>query len=402
MSLLKNDLGASAMNLTFPYIYLTTGSITKKLNKMNVYTEKTTEQQAKATADNGARTSLVNNRPEAQAMQSLQHSASNSAQVQQLRAYQSMADQATVQRQANTTGMPDNLKSGIENLSGYSMNDVKVHYNSDKPAQLNAHAYAQGNQIHLASGQEKHLPHEAWHVVQQKQGRVKPTMQLKGKIAINDDAGLEKEADVMGEKALGISTGQIQPKLLHNSSSTNQLKLIQRYAYGHGTTRTVTVKGAKASHSFEECTYNSVTFNKGDAKPNTGTITKSPASWAYWLTNKKGGRNATQLHVVNKRWGGKGEQDQKNIVPGTPAENSHHLHQAEVEFDKCFDGSDKAINNCKYECTVAPKYGTNVDVSLGDKDYGDPTISVDITDNGVKVTHPVDDGVDGLTFKDAS
>ncbi|MEO8237519.1 MAG: DUF4157 domain-containing protein [Flavobacterium sp.] len=107
-----------------------------------------------------------------------------------------------VQRKVNYTGLPDNLKSGIESLSGHSMDDVKVHYNSDKPAQLNAHAYAQGTDIHIASGQEKHLPHEAWHVVQQKQGRVKPTLQMKGKVNVNDDSGLEKEADVMGAKAL--------------------------------------------------------------------------------------------------------------------------------------------------------------------------------------------------------
>ena len=107
-----------------------------------------------------------------------------------------------LQRKANHTGLPDHLKSGIENLSGYSMDDVKVHYNSNKPAQLQANAYAQGTDIHLATGQEKHLPHEAWHVVQQKQGRVKPTVQFQGKIAVNDDAGLEKEADVMGAKAL--------------------------------------------------------------------------------------------------------------------------------------------------------------------------------------------------------
>ncbi|WP_427873991.1 eCIS core domain-containing protein [Flavobacterium sp. MMS24-S5] len=109
---------------------------------------------------------------------------------------------SVLQKKVNNTGLPDNLKSGIENLSGHSMDDVKVHYNSDKPAQLNAHAYAQGSDIHLASGQEKHLPHEAWHVVQQKQGRVKPTIQMKGKVNVNDDKGLEKEADVMGAKAL--------------------------------------------------------------------------------------------------------------------------------------------------------------------------------------------------------
>jgi len=106
-----------------------------------------------------------------------------------------------IQKKANTTGLPNELKSGIENLSGYSMDDVKVHYNSDKPAQLQAHAFAQGTSIHVASGQEKHLAHEAWHVVQQKQGRVKPTVQLKG-IAVNDDTALENEADAMGSKAL--------------------------------------------------------------------------------------------------------------------------------------------------------------------------------------------------------
>jgi hypothetical protein len=112
-----------------------------------------------------------------------------------------------VQKKENNTGLPDNLKSGIENLSGYSLDDVKVHYNSDKPAAVQAHAYAQGTDIHMAPGQEKHLPHEAWHVVQQKQGRVKPTMQMKGNVNVNDDVGLEKEADIMGVKAL-----QMQPK----------------------------------------------------------------------------------------------------------------------------------------------------------------------------------------------
>ncbi len=100
----------------------------------------------------------------------------------------------------NRTGMPDGLKSGIEALSGMDLSDVRVHRNSSEPAQLNALAYAQGNDVHLAPGQEQHLPHEAWHVVQQRQGRVAPTMQMQG-VAINDDAGLEQEADVMGAKA---------------------------------------------------------------------------------------------------------------------------------------------------------------------------------------------------------
>ncbi len=104
--------------------------------------------------------------------------------------------------QSSGSGLPDNLKSGIENLSGMSMDGVKVHYNSSEPAQLNAHAYAQGTDIHVAPGQEQHLPHEAWHIVQQAQGRVKPTMQMKDGVPVNDDTGLEHEADVMGSKAL--------------------------------------------------------------------------------------------------------------------------------------------------------------------------------------------------------
>ncbi|WP_343606139.1 DUF4157 domain-containing protein [Fluviicola sp.] len=115
-----------------------------------------------------------------------------------------------LQKKENKTGLPDNLKSGVENLSGHSLDDVKVHYNSAKPVALQAHAYAQGSDIHVAPGQEKHLPHEAWHVVQQKQGRVKPTKQLMGKTPVNDDAGLEKEADVMGAKAIQFKTATVQ------------------------------------------------------------------------------------------------------------------------------------------------------------------------------------------------
>lgn len=105
--------------------------------------------------------------------------------------------------QPNNTGLPDSLKSGIESLSGVSMDHVKVHYNSAQPAQLNAHAYAQGNDIHVAPGQEQHLPHEAWHVVQQAKGRVRPTMLTEG-VPVNDDKTLEHEADVMGTKAMQL------------------------------------------------------------------------------------------------------------------------------------------------------------------------------------------------------
>lgn len=132
-------------------------------------------------------------------------------------------------RQPNRTGLPDNLKSGIENLSGLSMDSVRVHYNSPKPAQLNALAYTQGTDIHVAPGQEQHLPHEAWHVVQQAEGRVKPMFQMKTGIPVNDDSGLEAEADKMGTKALTNTaqfSGKPKPSRVTESSVVQMIQYL--------------------------------------------------------------------------------------------------------------------------------------------------------------------------------
>lgn len=141
----------------------------------------------------------------------------------------SKTQQEAVQREEklNNTGLPDNLKTGIEKLSGYSMDDVRVHYNSGKPAQLQALAYTQGTDIHMAPGQEKHLPHEAWHVVQQKQGRVQPTMQLQG-MNVNYNEGLEREADLMEVNSANDDQSTVLKKTymdMANKSETYQFAL---------------------------------------------------------------------------------------------------------------------------------------------------------------------------------
>lgn len=142
---------------------------------------------------------------------SLQTKSSNHTGASRVAQLQGMSDTRTasaqsglIQKKENKTGIPDGLKAGMESVSGMSLNDVSVHRNSDKPAQLQAHAYAQGTDVHLAPGQEKHLPHELGHVVQQKQGRVAPTVQLKGQVPINDSTSLEKEADTLGAKAKSL------------------------------------------------------------------------------------------------------------------------------------------------------------------------------------------------------
>jgi len=151
-----------------------------------------------------------------------------SSQSESLQRKADMANNAAQRADAlrpNNTGMPDNLKSGIENLSGFSMDDVRVHYNSSKPATVQALAYTQGTDIHVAPGQEKHLPHEAWHVAQQMAGRVSPTTNING-MPVNDNAVLEHEADVMGEKAAQCRKSKSQHFSEYVAPSKNTMQRI--------------------------------------------------------------------------------------------------------------------------------------------------------------------------------
>lgn len=210
---------------------------------MNTHAEKTQENKKQSVANSitskqGSSEStfqFVDNRHEAVVQNKLQELVHNSPQASKAAQLQAIADnhsakqQPPIQKKANDTGLPDNLKTGMENLSGVSLDQVKVHYNSAKPATVQAHAYAQGSEIHLASGQEKHLPHELGHVVQQMEGRVKPTTSVGG-MAVNDNAGLENEATVMGNKALSsASTTPLQAKSL-SAGGTQLSKPVQQHS----------------------------------------------------------------------------------------------------------------------------------------------------------------------------
>lgn len=234
----------------------------------------------------------LNNGSGTRQLQSYQGMANSSKQVQQLKAYQAMADNRVVQTAAlpkeNKTGLPDQLKSGVEQLSGVEISDVKVHYNSPKPAQLQAHAYAQGADIHIGPGQEKHLAHEAWHVVQQKQGRVKPTLQMKSGVPVNDDAGLEQEADAMGAKALQIQMHSANKSLaVGNSSNYTVAQFVVDWAAVEKT----------AADNYAVSADHSTLYSKGDAaapEPASlyaqGTETTNdevPAALKTWKPNVK-------------------------------------------------------------------------------------------------------------------
>jgi hypothetical protein len=132
--------------------------------------------------------------------------------------------------------LPEGLRAGVEALSGVSLANVTVHANSSKPRTLGAAAYTEGTDIHVAPGQEKHLPHEAWHVVQQHEGRVPATRQLRA-AALNDEAGLEREADVMGARAAQVGSAGLggRPSSREPRAPAQEARpqshVVQRYIY---------------------------------------------------------------------------------------------------------------------------------------------------------------------------
>lgn len=292
-------------------------------------------------------------------LQAYQHMTQTSASAIQLKAMQNLMTQSTIQRieeeepvqamlatvqkvndeeplQAKSdetnlspttgSGLPRQLKSGIESLSGISMDHVKVHYNSNKPAQLNAHAYAQGNEIHLGSGQEQHLPHEAWHVVQQAQDRVKPTTQMKSGIPINDDAGLESEADVMGAKALGIGHTQLhkinQISVYAPSAKTTQLKTtINNYSQSYTYAKNKTQMVGKTMEAWLD-----------PAQPIRGqsaNLNTSQDDMMNTIRDSYGikGGNVVKGHLLNDNLGGSALSN--NLFPITKGANSAHLGYVE-------------------------------------------------------------------------
>jgi Domain of unknown function (DUF4157) len=121
---------------------------------------------------------------------------------------------------ASAASLPGPLRAGLERLSGLDLGGVRVHYDSARPTGLGALACTHGTQIEVGPGSERHLPHEGWHVVQQLQGRGAADARARDRAAgdgatvgLNEDAGLEREAETMGARArrLGQALGDGPP-----------------------------------------------------------------------------------------------------------------------------------------------------------------------------------------------
>ena len=115
-------------------------------------------------------------------------------------------------------GLPEPLKSNLEQLSGRALDTVRVHYNSARPSRLKARAMAQGSHIFLAPGAHGDLAHEAWHVVQQQDRRARKLTHLHGD-AIDNSPRLEQEAETMAERAVTAPTPAAPPAVLQPAAA---------------------------------------------------------------------------------------------------------------------------------------------------------------------------------------
>ncbi|MCD6066928.1 MAG: hypothetical protein K0S33_1754 [Bacteroidetes bacterium] len=138
------------------------------------------------------------------------------------------------QKSAVNGKLPADVQMKMESSFGQDFSSVNIHANSGKASSLGALAYTQGQDIHFASGKyepgskkgQELIGHELTHVVQQQQGRVQATTSQKG-VNINDDIGLETEADMLGNKAASHNytgaTNTVQAKMSNHSNAPVQM-----------------------------------------------------------------------------------------------------------------------------------------------------------------------------------
>ena len=180
--------------------------------------------------------------------------------------------------------LPDRLRAGVESLSGIALDDVRVHYGSPEPGRVDALAYAQGQDIHLAPGQEQHLPHEAWHVVQQAQGRVAPTTRMRRGAALNDDSALEREAERMGQRASRIQRSSAAPGLRSAAPAANVVQLMKDGS--RGTLTTLAALNAKLRSASRSAITAADFEEKFDWTPSGDDLDKAVAASTLEFTGK--------------------------------------------------------------------------------------------------------------------
>jgi hypothetical protein len=130
------------------------------------------------------------------------------------------------------------FSKGRKNSFKTDFSNIKFIKNDETATQIKALAYTQGNDVHFAPGQynpgsqkgQELLGHELSHVVQQREGRVKPTNKQQSSYAkasevnegmpVNNEPALEKEADEQGRYA-----AQGKPVRVSNTAQQEKVQM---------------------------------------------------------------------------------------------------------------------------------------------------------------------------------
>ncbi|BDD08769.1 hypothetical protein FUAX_12010 [Fulvitalea axinellae] len=174
--------------------------------------------QRKPMAGPNGTASFEDRRPEAVAQRKIADIVSPAPQVLQQSSesdtVQAMTDSSSFFGEQPVQAMTEGPKKGsldyvvqrASDIMGHDFSNVNVIQNSMSARSIGAHAYAQGNDIHVAQtlnmnrSFDQHLMgHELAHVVQQSKGIVQATGSVGG-LPLNDNPQLESSADSWGQK----------------------------------------------------------------------------------------------------------------------------------------------------------------------------------------------------------
>lgn len=190
----------------------------KKHNSLEDISSRSIQEESEGTQEN----SFVDQSSEMLEQQAFEAAVSNSPEMLEDLTWQNSIYQQ--EKQTNQTGIPDATKLALEQQTGLDLSEVRVHYNSDKPALVHALAYTEGLNIYLASGAEDYLEHELWHVIQQMRGEVSATEIIGGK-QVDTSPTKEIEADEQAQQIQSTTTNETRGPL-QQMTITN--KVIQR------------------------------------------------------------------------------------------------------------------------------------------------------------------------------
>ena len=146
---------------------------------------------------------------------------------------------------------------------------------------------------------------------------------------------------------------------------------------------TITGSGGTVK-TFNETTTNSVSYAIGDKADKAGGTPTGTAEWKDVLIDAGTNNAATQLHLVNMDWGGKGGSGDGNIFPGSQSLNGHHKTQ-ENKFRRLFSApGDKAPVAMTYTCSTSgpvPNYTFPAGPAAPDVPLADHTVNVSVRDD---------------------